>query len=101
MKTEQTNYFDVHFFVCCNEREPGKASCGASGGKTIRDRLKEEIKKAQKVSGSTRKIRVNQAGCLGRCEEGVVCVSYPKGEWILNAKPTEEEIQNIIKKIDP
>ena len=27
------------------------------------------------------KIRINQAGCLDRCEEGPVCVVYPEGTW--------------------
>ena len=27
------------------------------------------------------KIRVNQSGCLDRCEEGPVCVVYPEGTW--------------------
>ena len=26
-------------------------------------------------------IRVNQAGCLDRCEEGPACVVYPEGTW--------------------
>ena len=27
------------------------------------------------------KIRINQAGCLDRCEEGPVLVVYPQGTW--------------------
>ncbi len=27
------------------------------------------------------KIRVNQAGCMDRCEEGPVVVVYPEGVW--------------------
>ena len=27
------------------------------------------------------KIRVNQAGCLDRCETGPVCVVYPEATW--------------------
>lgn len=104
MKIETESYFDVHFFVCCNERDGGKASCGPSGGKWIKDRLKEEVKKAQKemASEDSRKkirVRVNQAGCLGRCDEGVVAVNYPSGEWVLNAEPTEEVIQKLVAQI--
>ena len=32
------------------------------------------------ISGEGR-VRVNQAGCLDRCEEGPVCVVYPEGTW--------------------
>jgi len=27
------------------------------------------------------KVRVNQSGCLDRCEEGPACVVYPEGVW--------------------
>jgi (2Fe-2S) ferredoxin len=27
------------------------------------------------------KVRINQAGCLDRCEEGPVLVVYPQGTW--------------------
>lgn len=27
------------------------------------------------------KVRINQAGCLDRCEEGPVMVVYPEGTW--------------------
>jgi len=27
------------------------------------------------------KVRVNQAGCLDRCDQGPVCVVYPQGIW--------------------
>jgi (2Fe-2S) ferredoxin len=26
-------------------------------------------------------VRINQAGCLDRCEEGPVVVVYPQGTW--------------------
>ena len=40
---------------------------------------------AEKIKGmdlsGQGKIRVNQAGCLDRCEEGPACVVYPEGTW--------------------
>jgi (2Fe-2S) ferredoxin len=27
------------------------------------------------------KVRINQAGCMDRCEQGPVCVVYPEGTW--------------------
>jgi (2Fe-2S) ferredoxin len=32
-------------------------------------------------------VRVNAAGCLGQCEQGIAAVLYPKGEWFLNLMP--------------
>jgi len=36
--------------------------------------------KALKLSGEG-KVRINQAGCLDRCEEGPCVVVYPEGVW--------------------
>ena len=49
------------------------------GSAQIRDYAKKKIKDMD-LSGKG-KVRVNQAGCLDRCEEGPVCVVYPEGTW--------------------
>jgi len=41
------------------------------------------------------KVRVNQAGCLDRCEEGPVCVVYPEGTWYTYVD--EADIDEIIE----
>ncbi len=40
------------------------------------------------------RVRVNQAGCLDRCEEGPVCVVYPEGVWYTYVD--ESDIDEII-----
>ena len=45
----------------------------------MRDYAKARIKELS-LSGKG-KVRVNQAGCLDRCEEGPVIVVYPEGIW--------------------
>lgn len=70
---------EAHLFICTNERVNGKASCGLHGGNALRDKLKEISKSPDK--GWAQKVRINKAGCLGRCSEGAVCVLYPQGEW--------------------
>ena len=40
-------------------------------------------------------MRVNQAGCLDRCEEGPVCVIYPEGTWYTYVD--ESDIDEIIE----
>ena len=45
----------------------------------MRDYAKERVK-ALGLAGKG-KARVNQAGCMDRCEEGPVVVVYPEGVW--------------------
>lgn len=71
-------YYERHIFVCENVREAGpRESCGPKGSGELRDYLKSSVKK----SCPGRRIRVNKAGCLDRCEEGPTVVVYPEGRW--------------------
>jgi (2Fe-2S) ferredoxin len=46
-----------------------------------------------------KRVRINTAGCLGKCSQGVVCVLYPEGKWYLNTKLEQvPEIMNDIAK---
>jgi (2Fe-2S) ferredoxin len=45
----------------------------------MRDYAKARIK--QLGLAGPGQVRVNQSGCLDRCEEGPVCVVYPEGVW--------------------
>ena len=71
-------YFQAHVFVCCNRRPDGhpRGSCAARGSEKLRDYMKVRAKEL-----GLRGVRVNQAGCLDRCEEGPVLVVYPQGTW--------------------
>lgn len=74
------SYYDKHVFFCCNQRPPGdRPSCNNRGASAMRDYAKSRIK-ALGLAGEG-KIRVNQAGCLDRCEEGPCIVVYPEGVW--------------------
>jgi (2Fe-2S) ferredoxin len=74
-------YYQRHIFFCCNERDPatGRTSCNPKGGSAMRDYAKGRVK-ALGLAGPG-KVRVNQAGCLDRCEEGPCIVVYPEGVW--------------------
>ena len=63
------------------------------GSAQIREYAKKKIKELG-LSGQG-KIRVNQAGCLDRCEEGPVCVIYPEGTWYTYVD--ESDIDEIIE----
>lgn len=71
-------YFHAHVFVCCNRRPDGhrRGSCAARGSEDLRDYMKARAKEL-----GLRGIRVNQAGCLDRCEFGPALVIYPEGIW--------------------
>lgn len=58
----------------------------------MRDYAKQRMKKLG-LTGEG-KVRINQAGCLDRCEEGPTCVVYPEGIWYTFVD--EEDIDEII-----
>ncbi len=73
-------YFERHVFFCCNQREEkDRASCENHDASAMRDYCKKQVKKLG-LAG-TGKVRINQAGCLDRCEEGPVAVVYPEAVW--------------------
>ena len=73
------SYYDRHVFFCCNQRTNGEACCADKGAQDMRDYAKKRVKELG-LSGPG-KVRVNQAGCLDRCEEGPCIVVYPEAVW--------------------
>jgi (2Fe-2S) ferredoxin len=72
-------YYRHHVFFCQNLREAPEKCCANHGAAAMRDYCKGRVK-ALGLAGEG-KIRVNQAGCLDRCEEGPVLVVYPEAVW--------------------
>ena len=87
-------YYDKHVFFCVNDRgdDADRPSCNQCGSMAMRDYAKARIKSLE-LAGKG-KVRINQAGCLDRCEEGPVCVVYPEGVWYTYVD--EEDIDEII-----
>jgi (2Fe-2S) ferredoxin len=73
------SFYEKHVFFCCNKREPPERCCADNGAQEMRDYAKKRIK-ALGLNGPG-KVRINQAGCLDRCEEGPVLVVYPDAVW--------------------
>jgi (2Fe-2S) ferredoxin len=73
------SYYSHHVFCCCNQRDGGRVCCNDKGASEIRDYAKQRVKELG-LSGEG-KVRINQAGCLDRCEEGPCVVVYPEGVW--------------------
>jgi (2Fe-2S) ferredoxin len=84
-------YFQAHVFVCCNRRPDGhrRGSCAARGSEKLKDYMKARAKELG-IPGT----RVNQAGCLDRCEFGPAIVIYPEGIWY--RAETREDIDEIL-----
>lgn len=73
-------YYTQHLFFCTNRREgSARPCCAAAGSEAVRDHAKKRIK-ALGLAGAGG-VRVNIAGCLGRCDEGPVLVVYPDAIW--------------------
>ena len=68
-----------HVFVCENTRPPEspRGCCAAKGSSKIRAALKKRVIDA----GLGGRVRINRAGCLDQCEEGVTVVVYPEAVW--------------------
>lgn len=73
------SYYQHHVFFCTNQRDDGAACCANQDAQAMRDYAKEKVKKLH-LSGEG-KCRINNAGCLDRCNEGPVIVVYPEGVW--------------------
>ena len=73
------SYFKHHVFFCCNQRDKGEACCNDHGAQAVRDYAKKQVRTLG-LSGKGA-VRINQAGCLDRCEQGPVLVVYPEEVW--------------------
>jgi len=73
------SYYEHHVFLCCNQRKNGEACCNDHGAHDLRDYAKGKVKTLGMAGQG--KIRINQAGCLDRCELGPVMVVYPGEVW--------------------
>jgi (2Fe-2S) ferredoxin len=83
-------FYQSHVFVCTNERPPGnkRGCCKEKGSEELRNYMKARAK-GMGLPG----VRVNNAGCLDRCEFGPVMVIYPEGIWY---RPTRKEDIDLI-----
>ena len=74
------SYYSRHVFFCCNQREGNeRPCCNNRGASALRDYAKSRVKSLG-LAGEG-KVRINQAGCLDRCEEGPCIVVYPDAVW--------------------
>ncbi|HRE17290.1 MAG TPA: (2Fe-2S) ferredoxin domain-containing protein [Rhodocyclaceae bacterium] len=72
------NHYSHHAFFCCNQRPEGEACCNNHGASDLLAYAKDQ---ARALGVDRERIRINKAGCLGRCDEGPLIVVYPEGVW--------------------
>jgi len=87
------SHFKHHVFFCCNQRAEGESCCANQGAAALRAYAKDKIK-ALGLNGPG-KTRINQAGCLDRCNQGPVLVVYPEAVWYTYVD--QEDIDEIIE----
>ena len=89
--TDPASYYEAHVFCCTNRRADGhpRGSCAERGGEALRDYMKSKAKAL-----GLKNVRINNAGCLDRCELGPTMVIYPEGVWY--AMDSREDIDEII-----
>ena len=74
------SHYDKHVFFCVNQRPEGEDCCNNHQAQAARDYVKDKVKQLG-LSTDKRTMRINSAGCLGRCELGPVLVVYPEAVW--------------------
>lgn len=91
--TQDNFYYKAHVFCCTNERPPDhpRGCCKAKGAEKLRNYMKSRVKELG-IEG----VRVNNAGCLDRCELGPTMVIYPEGVWY--TYNSEADVNEIIER---
>jgi (2Fe-2S) ferredoxin len=84
-------FYETHVFCCVNQRPAGhpRSCCADRGSKDLHGYMKARAKEL-----GIKNIRVNQSGCLERCELGPSMVIYPEGVWYTYR--TEADIDEIL-----
>ena len=91
---DMSSGFRHHMFICSHER-PNNASRECCATKQSLELMKA-VKMAAKVEGIDN-IRVQKAGCLSQCEQGISCVVYPEGVWY--TLTGEENIPDLLEHL--
>jgi (2Fe-2S) ferredoxin len=93
LRSDPALYYDTHVFCCTNRRDPGHARgcCAEKNSEALREYMKKRCKEL-----GLKKIRINAAGCLDRCELGPVMVIYPEGIWY--SCKTTQDIDRVIEE---
>jgi (2Fe-2S) ferredoxin len=86
-------FFRQHVFCCINIRSPGsdRGCCAEKNSQQLQAYMKSRCKEL-----GLDDTRINNSGCLDRCEFGPTMVIYPDGIWY--SYQTKEDIDDIINE---
>ncbi len=89
----EESFFTHHVFCCTNRRPEGetRGCCASKGAEELRDYMKARVKELR-IPGT----RINNAGCLDRCELGPTMVIYPEGVWY--RCPSKADIDEVVSE---
>ena len=71
-------YFQRHLFFCTNKKS-NETGCGYLAADESFKFAKMYLQSLDMWGEG--KFRASKSGCLGRCNDGPVCVIYPEGIW--------------------
>ncbi|KAB7732939.1 (2Fe-2S) ferredoxin domain-containing protein [Rudanella paleaurantiibacter] len=74
--------FKKHVFICTNQKDAPKKSCGTEHGLALVEAFKQELT----ARGLQKEIRAQRAGCLDACAFGPALVVYPEGTYYGNVQ---------------
>jgi predicted metal-binding protein len=79
----------AHLFVCtsCTYNRPD----GSESSPDEAYKMRQNLKTRARELFSKKEVRVSASTCLGECERGIAAVMYPKGEWSLGLRPSDED----------
>jgi (2Fe-2S) ferredoxin len=84
--------YEKQIFVCTNDRQGERPSCGDHQGESVF----KELRQIAKDRGHHPRIRVAQAKCLGQCHQGVNIMIYPDNLWY--SKITLDDVEAFAEK---
>ncbi len=92
MTSDPAPFYHRHVFCCVNERPAGhpRGCCLEKDSQRLRNYMKVRTKEL-----GLSDLRINNAGCLDRCELGPTMVIYPEGVWY--SPKTTADIDEIIE----
>jgi (2Fe-2S) ferredoxin len=90
--SEPKMFYEPHVFVCQNQRpaDHPRGCCRDKGSQEMHAYMKGRAKEL-----GIKTTRINQSGCLERCEMGPAMVIYPEGTWY--SYKTQEDIDEILQ----
>lgn len=89
---EPKMFYEPHVFLCQNQRpaDHPRGCCRDKGSQEMHAYMKGRAKEL-----GIKNTRINQSGCLERCEMGPTMVIYPEGVWYTYR--TKEDIDEILQ----